>query len=283
MSVQRIPLPSHPGHPSYLVHKSYRIKRSLDTEYRLPLSSISALFSPLRIHLPPTCSPAIALFCFACSLTSYSRPLPSQWLLSSRLWMRRSAPTKCWTTSARPVRWTHALVFLSTLPRRLMHFILHPAYGFAHRSIRAWMGVQLRNWLLHVTLNANECFLLLSFRRLLGSGLQLRHSNCGHCRYEERSWDVRYHPSSSTSLSQCNPSIPPFRRGKKIQCSGNADYRWLANSISGTMTGALSIYSATFMRYALAVQPKNYLLFACHMINFCGQTTQGYRWLQYYK
>lgn len=49
------------------------------------------------------------------------------------------------------------------------------------------------------------------------------------------------------------------------------------------MTGALSIYSATFMRYALAVQPKNYLLFACHMINFCGQTTQGYRWLQYYK
>ncbi|EEY18914.1 conserved hypothetical protein [Verticillium alfalfae VaMs.102] len=34
--------------------------------------------------------------------------------------------------------------------------------------------------------------------------------------------------------------------------------------ISGQMTGALVIYSATFMRYSLAVSPKNYLLFACH-------------------
>merc|ERR1711964_38281 len=37
--------------------------------------------------------------------------------------------------------------------------------------------------------------------------------------------------------------------------------------ISGQMTGALTIYSATFMRYALAVQPKNYLLFLCHFVN----------------
>jgi hypothetical protein len=47
------------------------------------------------------------------------------------------------------------------------------------------------------------------------------------------------------------------------------------------MTGALTIYSATFMRYALAVQPKNYLLFACHFINEGAQLTQGYRWMQY--
>jgi len=53
--------------------------------------------------------------------------------------------------------------------------------------------------------------------------------------------------------------------------------------ISGTMTGALTIYSATFMRYALAVQPKNYLLFACHFINTGSQLTQGYRWMQYHK
>jgi len=49
------------------------------------------------------------------------------------------------------------------------------------------------------------------------------------------------------------------------------------------MTGALTIYSATFMRYALAVQPKNYLLFACHFVNEGAQITQGYRWMQYNK
>jgi len=53
--------------------------------------------------------------------------------------------------------------------------------------------------------------------------------------------------------------------------------------ISGTMTGALCIYSATFMRYALAVTPLNPLLFACHAINEGAQLTQGYRWLQYNK
>ncbi|KAI9053641.1 hypothetical protein LZ554_002595 [Drepanopeziza brunnea f. sp. 'monogermtubi'] len=53
--------------------------------------------------------------------------------------------------------------------------------------------------------------------------------------------------------------------------------------ISGQMTGALTIYSATFMRYALAVQPKNYLLFACHFVNEGAQLTQGYRWLQFHK
>lgn len=49
------------------------------------------------------------------------------------------------------------------------------------------------------------------------------------------------------------------------------------------MTGALVIYSGTFMRYALAVSPKNYLLFACHAVNFSAQLTQGYRYLNYWK
>lgn len=49
------------------------------------------------------------------------------------------------------------------------------------------------------------------------------------------------------------------------------------------MTGALVIYSATFARYALAVSPANYLLFACHAINFSAQSTQGYRYLNYWK
>lgn len=49
------------------------------------------------------------------------------------------------------------------------------------------------------------------------------------------------------------------------------------------MTGSLVVYSATFMRYAMAVTPQNYLLFACHAINFTSQTIQGYRYLNYWK
>jgi hypothetical protein len=49
------------------------------------------------------------------------------------------------------------------------------------------------------------------------------------------------------------------------------------------MTGALVIYSATFMRYALAVQLKNYLLVLCHFVNEGAQLTQGCRYLQYHK
>lgn len=52
--------------------------------------------------------------------------------------------------------------------------------------------------------------------------------------------------------------------------------------ISGRMTAALMLYSGTFMRYAFAVTPANYLLFACHFVNFGAQGTQGYRYLQYW-
>ncbi|KAL9085509.1 MAG: hypothetical protein Q9165_007554 [Trypethelium subeluteriae] len=52
--------------------------------------------------------------------------------------------------------------------------------------------------------------------------------------------------------------------------------------ISGTMTMALIGYSSVFMRYAMAVTPKNYLLFGCHIVNFSAQCTQGYRYLNYW-
>lgn len=48
------------------------------------------------------------------------------------------------------------------------------------------------------------------------------------------------------------------------------------------MTGALTLYSGTFMRYALAVTPANYLLFGCHAINFSSQLVQGYRFMNYW-
>ncbi|KAI9834858.1 MAG: hypothetical protein M1819_002766 [Sarea resinae] len=52
--------------------------------------------------------------------------------------------------------------------------------------------------------------------------------------------------------------------------------------ISGRMTAALAGYSAVFMRYAFAVTPRNYLLFACHFVNCNAQLVQGYRYLQYW-
>ncbi|PKX97018.1 UPF0041-domain-containing protein [Aspergillus novofumigatus IBT 16806] len=52
--------------------------------------------------------------------------------------------------------------------------------------------------------------------------------------------------------------------------------------ISGKMTGVLVIYAATFMRFALAITPKNYLLFLCHSTNLAAQLTQGYRYLDYH-
>ncbi len=56
----------------------------------------------------------------------------------------------------------------------------------------------------------------------------------------------------------------------------------MTHSISGKFTAALTVYSATFMRYSMAVTPKNYLLFACHFVNFNAQLTQGYRWYDYW-
>jgi len=49
------------------------------------------------------------------------------------------------------------------------------------------------------------------------------------------------------------------------------------------MTAALCVYSATFMRYSLAVTPKNYLLFLCHFVNEGSQLTQGYRYLNWHR
>ncbi|KAH6650333.1 hypothetical protein F5144DRAFT_588833 [Chaetomium tenue] len=59
------------------------------------------------------------------------------------------------------------------------------------------------------------------------------------------------------------------------------DTRKSPDLISAPMTFALCVYSATFMRYALAVTPANYLLFACHFVNEGAQLTQGYRYLQW--
>ena len=56
--------------------------------------------------------------------------------------------------------------------------------------------------------------------------------------------------------------------------AGLSDMRKDPSIISLNMTGALCVYSALFMRFALVVQPRNMLLFACHVSNEAVQLTQ---------
>jgi len=52
--------------------------------------------------------------------------------------------------------------------------------------------------------------------------------------------------------------------------------------ISGTMTGTMMAYSTVFMRFAWRVQPRNYLLFACHFTNATTQSLQMGRFINYW-
>nr|CDI52912.1 upf0041-domain-containing protein [Melanopsichium pennsylvanicum 4] len=52
--------------------------------------------------------------------------------------------------------------------------------------------------------------------------------------------------------------------------------------ISGTMSTALCAYSSVFMRFAWRVQPRNYLLFACHATNAGAQAVQLMRFVNYH-
>ena len=45
-----------------------------------------------------------------------------------------------------------------------------------------------------------------------------------------------------------------------------------------SLPAALIVYSALFMRFALKVQPRNMLLFACHFTNETAQIIQLGRW-----
>ncbi|KAG9301526.1 hypothetical protein G9A89_008378 [Geosiphon pyriformis] len=62
-----------------------------------------------------------------------------------------------------------------------------------------------------------------------------------------------------------------------------ADFKKDPEFISPKMTPAMMIYSAAFMRFAWMVQPRNYLLFACHFANESAQIVQAYRYIDYFK
>uniref|UniRef100_A0A3P9IRV9 Mitochondrial pyruvate carrier n=1 Tax=Oryzias latipes TaxID=8090 RepID=A0A3P9IRV9_ORYLA len=60
-----------------------------------------------------------------------------------------------------------------------------------------------------------------------------------------------------------------------------ADMKKSPEIISGRMTFALCCYSLLFMRFAYKVQPRNWLLFACHLTNETAQLIQGSRLIKY--
>lgn len=57
-----------------------------------------------------------------------------------------------------------------------------------------------------------------------------------------------------------------------------ADMKKPPEMISGKMTGVMCIYSALFCRFAWMIQPRNYLLFSCHVSNEIAQLYQLSRW-----
>lgn len=72
------------------------------------------------------------------------------------------------------------------------------------------------------------------------------------------------------------PTDPPTRPPQAI-----IDSKKPPETISGKMTGVLCVYSLLFMRFAWMVQPRNYLLLACHASNEAAQLNQLSRWANY--
>ncbi|KDR22173.1 Brain protein 44-like protein, partial [Zootermopsis nevadensis] len=67
-----------------------------------------------------------------------------------------------------------------------------------------------------------------------------------------------------------------------IPIAAIADTQKSPQFISGKMTCALCLYSLMFMRFAIRVQPRNMLLFACHFTNECAQLVQLGRFGNYH-
>ncbi|XP_041462798.1 mitochondrial pyruvate carrier 1-like [Lytechinus variegatus] len=66
-----------------------------------------------------------------------------------------------------------------------------------------------------------------------------------------------------------------------IPLAALADMKRDPEIISPRMTAALCVYSALFMRFAYMVNPRNWLLFACHFTNEGAQLVQLGRYVNY--
>ncbi|KAJ1948631.1 pyruvate transporter mpc1 [Linderina macrospora] len=66
-----------------------------------------------------------------------------------------------------------------------------------------------------------------------------------------------------------------------IPLSAIADFSSSPDMISGRMTATLILYSTLFARFAWMVNPRNHLLFACHITNLTAQSVQLGRFVNY--
>ncbi len=66
-----------------------------------------------------------------------------------------------------------------------------------------------------------------------------------------------------------------------LHSTGLLDLSKPPEKVSGPMTSALCFYSLLFMRFAWRVQPRNYLLLACHTSNECVQSYHLFRKINY--
>ena len=58
----------------------------------------------------------------------------------------------------------------------------------------------------------------------------------------------------------------------------NDTFNKTPDKISPKMTGVLCVYSLLFMRFSWVIEPRNYLLLACHASNEAVQLNQLRRW-----
>ncbi|WPT17591.1 Mitochondrial pyruvate carrier 1 [Picochlorum sp. SENEW3] len=63
--------------------------------------------------------------------------------------------------------------------------------------------------------------------------------------------------------------------------AGIADSSKPAEMISPNMTAAMCVYSLLFMRFAWMIEPRNYILFACHASNEAVQMNQMRRYVEF--
>ncbi|KAJ3267113.1 pyruvate transporter mpc1 [Chytriomyces hyalinus] len=85
-----------------------------------------------------------------------------------------------------------------------------------------------------------------------------------------------------TYLMSCPQHLHTTVANWGLPLAAIADTQKSPEFISGNMTAVLCVYSGLFMKFAIDVQPRNYLLFACHAANEVAQLTQGYRFINYH-
>uniref|UniRef100_A0A3B3SZL4 Mitochondrial pyruvate carrier n=1 Tax=Paramormyrops kingsleyae TaxID=1676925 RepID=A0A3B3SZL4_9TELE len=96
---------------------------------------------------------------------------------------------------------------------------------------------------------------------------------------EFREYLMRYHfwgPVANWGLPIA--AISDMKKSPEI-ISGRMTFGCCCDLIS--VSPALTCYSLLFMRFAYKVQPRNWLLFACHLTNEAAQLIQGSRLIKY--